>query len=489
MKKQLRSSSYNIVANTNRDDYIITHGYTKAMDIIPSEIAEFLNNNENILSENTFDEEEAEYMLKRGYITDLNIEDEHKKFKQLAKKVHRAKLNSLIPGFVIVPTYNCNLGCKYCFENVDSNNYFQTLSENDVDLIFKAYQSKLPKDVSLKGKFVTLFGGEPLLKKNKEIISYIVDKITSYEMKLTIVTNAVQLHHFTEILNPKKVFSLQITLDGPKYLHDKKRIYKNGKGTFDEIVKNIDMVLKREVRVNIRINIDNSNINALQELHSFFIEKGWDKNKFFNVYGANIFKAGEIEDEDILSPSDVDNYVVEKDLCISTNRDTIASNIVPLLKNESYKYYRTGYCSANYNSLIFDALGNIYCCWEHIGSDEFAVGNYKSGESAIDEKKLDLWQKSVTEMEQCGESGCKYALFCGGGCRVRVIKDGKNYYDKYCSSFKETFQTVVSENISAMRELEETDVEIDTEDEDAENYQFEKMLKKVRKEINNHASL
>ena len=40
-------------------------------------------------------------------------------------------------------------------------------------------------------------------------------------------------------------FQLTISIDGPKELHDKNRVFASGKGTYDKVIANIHKIIKR----------------------------------------------------------------------------------------------------------------------------------------------------------------------------------------------------------------------------------------------------
>ncbi|MGB9679661.1 MAG: radical SAM protein [Thermoanaerobacteraceae bacterium] len=64
-----------------------------------------------------------------------------------------------------------------------------------------------------------------------------------------------------------KISGAQITIDGPPYIHNKRRKLKGSdKGTFDVILSNVKKILKAGIDVTIRVNIDKTNIDKLEEL-------------------------------------------------------------------------------------------------------------------------------------------------------------------------------------------------------------------------------
>lgn len=56
------------------------------------------------------------------------------------------------------------------------------------------------------------------------------------------ISNATELDAYADLLGPKGIATLQITLDGPPSEHDQRRIYADGRGSFDRIAENIDLL-------------------------------------------------------------------------------------------------------------------------------------------------------------------------------------------------------------------------------------------------------
>ena len=122
----------------------------------------------------------------------------------------------------------------------------------------------------MRKKVITLYGGEPLLAENKEIVSYIINEGITRGYKFVAITNGYDLDCYGDLLSPDKIYKVQITVDGPKKLHDCKRIHYRYGETFDKIVENIQFALNHSIKVTIRMNMDTSNINQYNDLKKFF---------------------------------------------------------------------------------------------------------------------------------------------------------------------------------------------------------------------------
>ena len=216
-----------------------------ATDIIDSSILENIINN-NFVS---IDEDILDKLKERKYL--FNSEIDYNDFiLELEDSINNSELDST-PNFLIIPTYACNLNCTYCYEKTYDINHKKISNDSKlfIDKQFDFIKSIINGSYNNKDILITLMGGEPLLKGNKEIIDYIFFKIQSYGYKFNIITNGVDLEYFLEDLVGFDVDHIQITLDGSKNIHDSRRLFYNGDGSFDKILVNIEKALDINIKV------------------------------------------------------------------------------------------------------------------------------------------------------------------------------------------------------------------------------------------------
>ena len=117
-----------------------------------------------IIADDDFINELAE----KGYLIEKDEED----------KLYRNKYLDFIDErddeeiqLFFVPNYSCNFACSYCYQDEYAPSKGQ-LNDNIIDSFFSYIQTRFAG----KRKYITVFGGEPLLNspKQKEIISYVI---------------------------------------------------------------------------------------------------------------------------------------------------------------------------------------------------------------------------------------------------------------------------------------------------------------------------
>lgn len=88
---------------------------------------------------------------------------------------------------------------------------------------------------------IGFYGGEPLLQFDLmcRIIEYAEERMRGRPLTFNMTTNGSLLNNkIIEYLEAHKVRTL-ISLDGPKEINDKNRVFKNGSGTYETVINNI----------------------------------------------------------------------------------------------------------------------------------------------------------------------------------------------------------------------------------------------------------
>src|SRR5690606_20137919 len=131
-------------------------------------------------------------------------------------------------GLTICPTLNCNFRCTYCYQH-----HLKGVMRADVRNRIAAY---VAASDGLQDLHVTWFGGEPLLAMT--VVEGLSERFLAgpHRYSASIVTNGSRLTpaHSRRLVE-LNVTRAQITLDGPRDLHDQRRPLAGGAPTFDAI--------------------------------------------------------------------------------------------------------------------------------------------------------------------------------------------------------------------------------------------------------------
>lgn len=308
----------------------------------------------------------------------------------------------------IAPTMACNFRCIYCFEKGQYKNHVMT--EETMHNILEYIEKKANH---LQHLSVTWFGGEPMLemgriaKLSKSIIS-ICEKF-NIQYHSSIITNGYMLNEENaSILKDCHVDIAQITIDGPREIHDQRRPLANGKGTFDTIMKNLKDVADI-IPLAIRINTDNDNQNGIQVIVDFLKENSL-MNKVRLYLGYVLPNNDNYENEKCLTGEEFSHY----------NLKFYIENNIPL--TNWYPTPKSNYCTADHdNAWVIDSDGYLYKCWSDIGIVERRMGSINKADAApVNFSRLHNFALfDPTLDEKC--SSCKHLPICMGGCPFNRI--------------------------------------------------------------------
>lgn len=446
----LRASDYNIYIPLNNEDmeYLLVHGYTGAVDVVSEDVFNSLSNctsQENSRLDE-ISEEDLNGLKERGYVTEKKSDEEKAIFKRVAGALLK-HLNKKELHVTLVPTYNCNFRCVYCFEQGVHKNkkslMEKVMSESMVDEIFIALDKAKEDGYSIADSLI-LFGGEPLLGENREIVEYIVNKARERGQSIMAVTNGYDLDTYEDYLSIEKIGAVQITIDGMEEFHNKRRFLKGKKDTFKKIVDNIDLCISRNINVNLRTNVDGENINQLPLLLEFYDEKGWNEKQNFSFHFTSV-QACNLEDKKNMFNDTIMENLIEKYDAIKLMEyipfySDLAKAFLSVLESGQFALYKPFFCGANSGLITIDPERNIYPCWEVIGEEKDKIGHISNGKIEFNEN-LNYWrERNVSTMEECID--CPYALFCGGNCASQARIHGGDIYSSNCENFKEIFHNV-----------------------------------------------
>jgi len=408
----MKYSRYNIFSKIrNSENYFIVNQLTGNADILNISDAgkiEVLRKGETLTDKKFLDE-----LAEKGYITDESEEKKEYGRKYLDFIDSREKDEIQI---FFVTNYSCNFACSYCYQD-QYQNPEKELNKDVIDAFF----SYVKKEFASRRKYVTIFGGEPLLNspKQKEIIDYIITKSVEADLSLCFVTNGYYLEEYLPALLKGKIREVQVTLDGTGPVHNKRRFLKGGGGTFEKIVKGIDACLQGNIYVNLRVVIDKENIDNLPDLARFAIDKGWTKSNYFKTQIGRNYELHHCQS----SPDKL------------FDRISLYESIFGMTKNHPHikEFYKPAYsvskflaengelpdplfdsCPACKTEWAFDYTGKIYSCTATVGKADEFLGTFYPDISRK-EDIIEQWEaRNVTSIPECKD--CSVQLACGGGC-------------------------------------------------------------------------
>ena len=401
----MKLSRYNLLKNYE-GTLVFFNAVTCALAVVDENFMRVIEDVKNgAYDEKNYDTELIAAMKESGCIIDDDI-DELQRF-EFYRNLSKYDVESF--GLTIATTLDCNFRCKYCFEKHPKG----VMSDETQAALIKFVEGNLKTS---KHFSVTWYGGEPLLTKN--IIYSLSEKFlelcqkNAVEYDAFIVTNAALMTD-ADIDNFKKyqINGAQITIDGPKEIHDSRRRNVKNESTFDYLIDRVNALLNNDIHAIVRINIDKDNIGCVDELLGILRSR--------------------IEKFDKLS-IDFGQVSAFTEICRSIESDCYSNEqyadvMLPLYekvekfgftmnKMSVYPSPRLNVCCADYvNSFVVDNNGDLYRCWNHVGNTSKSHGNVNNFDySKLGENYFSWIVRNPIHNEKCRD--CNLLPVCMGGC-------------------------------------------------------------------------
>jgi len=321
----------------------------------------------------------------------------------------------------------CNLSCRYCFAH---GNYGQDklmtpeTSAKSVDFLIK---NSIQKDLS-----ISFFGGEPLL--NLPVIRHTVSHAKRAEQthgkyfRFHITTNGTLLTKDILRFLDNNQFSMIISLDGPRDVNDSMRQFRNGRGSYNVVYRNLMKVLafspNRPLTVRSTFTHQNMDVDNLA-MHLFQIGC-----KDVSVEPC----ATEIEDlqitrEDLKTLKQhydmlADRYLAE----LAAGRRLSFFHLRQAMDQVRRKRFSLTQCGAANGYLAVGADGKLYPCHKFVGNEAYVVGDVFGG---IKNQSIPgtFHSAYVGNKKKCMKCWARYA--CGGGCHAHAIAFNNDILEPY----------------------------------------------------------
>lgn len=302
-------------------------------------------------------------------------------------------------------THRCNLACAYCYagRTVKKDMSLDT-AQKVVDFAMRI----TPPDQCIEFGF---FGGEPLLRLDlmRDIVSYVRKQERSVCFKVT--TNGTLLNQSALDFLRREHIDLCISFDGPEHVHNLKRRYENGKGSFSDVLRGLQKALEQLDNVQVNAVFGPETVEFLPETVSFFTQLGvyaihlnpdictsWPENIYIKLHQTYMQ----------IAEYYIQNYQHGREIAIN------------LIDSKTLLFLKGGYtaediCGMGETEWGFAPSGNIYPCERFIGEDDdlsLCLGNVHTG--------LDLKRRcALMKLRGNGDTkclDCEFKPYCMNWC-------------------------------------------------------------------------
>ncbi|MGY2702201.1 radical SAM protein [Nocardioides sp. HB32] len=323
---------------------------------------------------------------------------------------------------VVMLAGGCNMGCTYCFEKdvpiyQEKNLMTRERADEVLDWFFRHQEGD--------SAHIQLYGGEPML--NWPILQHVVERAeawaTDNEKTLTkyLITNGTLLVRDRIRWLRDHAVTIQVSVDGDEGTHDVFRVFKNGKGTIDNIKGHIRELGEEGADFNLRAVVTRQRKDPaaiVEGLRSY----GADQVSF-EVVATDSPAARFTEADWAEFNAGYDEFVHNPQESWSLLPDDMKSVIIKICSGQKVFYG----CGAGISEVTVSPDGSIYEC-QRI---------YRTPYSSIfeDTSPTDLGSTLLTMVDDrpvCRDCWARY--LCGGGCMHQSHTEGtEDPLPEYCT--------------------------------------------------------
>lgn len=401
-----------------KDKYLITNDFGQYVFVTKEDLKKIILGNGKECNEKVKREMEDKLFL---------IEDSWQKYLDTKAKALMLSKNYLFNAtnlHIFVLTNACNLECLYCQAQKGERQQHGLMSEQIAE---KAV------DIALQSpnKYLTFEfqGGEPLLnyKVLQHIVEYAKAKNTDKIIEYNLVSNLTLLDEdMVEFITSNHI-CVSTSMDGNEAVHNNNRKYKNGVGSYKDVIDKVKMLRSNGVNVGAIQTTTNYSLKYYKEIVDSYINNGFDMIfiRPLTPLGCAYEKWNQIgysAEEYIDFYRKSIRYIIEKN---REGQHLIEGHARIFLKKilggvaENYMELRSP-CGAGVGQIAYYCDGNIYTCDEgrmaaEMGNSAFLLGD-------VFDNNYDDLLNSKTCKSMCSASfleglpgcaDCVYQPYCG----------------------------------------------------------------------------
>lgn len=408
----MKWSKYNILSKSDKYGHLLFNTMSMVFIQINDEdypLWEKLRENPNMAEDSL----QKDFLIKSRII----VEDDEDDLNVYLTDVLKNRYNSCDLALTILPTRGCNFGCIYCYEK---ERPMINMDEETEQAIIQFVKS----NPNLKRLAVVWYGGEPLINfaSIQRLSESFINMGIDYSAKM--VCNGYLLDKsVANEIERLKIRNIQITFDGIREIHDKRRPLLGGQPTFDRIMGNLKYLLSvnKTVTIDIRSNIDRRNMKEYHDFHEYFKREIPDPRvTLYPGFVSDLLSDGCVSPEDNISEG---GYKAQFALDVFNKYGIEIKSFLP-------KFRRHSCVASKYFAFVIGPEGEIYKCWKMVGNKDQTLGNVRGG---LNLPKFSRYLVGADYTRDYRCLNCEFITLCGGGCPlVRLRNKEENLTLNHC---------------------------------------------------------
>jgi uncharacterized protein len=325
---------------------------------------------------------------------------------------------------VVQPTPFCNLDCSYCY--LPSRQATDRMSVVTLQALYDwVFASGL-----VRQQFTLLWhAGEPLVVPiafyEEAIDRLLASNNTPFPVDHSFQTNATLITPaWCEFIRRRNIF-MGVSVDGPAFLHDRCRRTRQGKGTFERVIRGIELLNAHEIPFHVITVLTAESLDYPDELFDFYQQYGM-RNVGFNVEeiegpNASSSLSGPDTPErfrrfltrfvELATQVDSPLSVREFDTSLAALASVRYGPGSRVQENQPFAILNVEW-SGNFSTYSPELLG-----LDSLRHGSFALGHVEkdSLESVVNSEHFQRLEAEIGAGVSACQQSCKYFPYCGGG--------------------------------------------------------------------------
>ena len=363
-------------------------------------------------------------------------------YKAIEKQEDDGKIH--ITNTVLQIANDCNLNCIYCYG--DGGSYGRERELMSYETAKKAIDFTVDNSEGVNNILIIFFGGEPLI--NFDVVKKTFDYCKSLESDIgkkfsfSMTTNGTILtDEIYNFIKDNKI-NVMISIDGGHEIQDKHRCYRDGRGSFDDVKKNIERfkaargghLTARATVCRTDFRFKNIKDDLLAMGFTDVITTMVDTSEESPLFIGGVYSDQVLEQYRILA----EDYVMNVKCGKKANNRFFEDYLNALY----FKKMKIRSCNAGGSGIAVGTNGEIYPCHRFMGMEDNVIGNLKDG---IDFAKRNGYRKAnVLTKEECKDCWARY--LCSGACSHTSAVHSNSVFHApicYCDIYKGVIELVL----------------------------------------------
>lgn len=296
----------------------------------------------------------------------------------------------------------CNMKCDYCYAN--KGNYGKKDSVMSLAVTNASIEFINNKITNIKK--ISFFGGEPFL--NIQSMELFLKNIKNRNILYSTVTNGTLLN--SNVINLLKTYNLKfiLSLDGFKEIHDFHRKFKNGRGSFEVIKRNLTRLSSQSIYPTMieGVYTRKSELEADKENISDWLYKNFNP-KFIGLNNVvTDVEEYKPKNETLQKLEDSVNLVFDK---IEQQQYFFVSYVYTIITMIMDRKKSNYFCGAGLNSIFINEKGDIYPCQLFDENKEYYMGNvFNSNLKNYENTNYKLNSINRNKLKKCEQCICSF---------------------------------------------------------------------------------